>query len=229
MLKDKSLPHNGVRIVVLVADSTPLTAGLMAEALRRDRTLTVVATEKMAVLTAATNLRPDIVLLSEKLQTAGGKRFAVLKRLREIVPETRTILLLDSEDREVVVEAFRSGARGVFSRDEPLKMLNRCVRQVYHGQLWASDQQLEYLLAALAAAPAPQLVDANGTRLLSNHEEAVVRCLARGLTNLQIARELKVTQNTVKNYLFRIFNKLGVSSRVEVVLYAADQYRRAVT
>jgi DNA-binding CsgD family transcriptional regulator len=61
--------------------------------------------------------------------------------------------------------------------------------------------------------------------LLSKREQDVTRCLAAGLTNREIAQELKISQNTVKNYLFRIFNKLGVSSRVEVVIYAAGQRR----
>jgi DNA-binding CsgD family transcriptional regulator len=79
------------------------------------------------------------------------------------------------------------------------------------------------LLQALAEAPATQLVDTRGTELLSKREQDVVRWLAEGHTNNQIAGELQISENTVKNYLFRIFDKLGVSSRVEVVLYAANQ------
>jgi DNA-binding NarL/FixJ family response regulator len=71
------------------------------------------------------------------------------------------------------------------------------------------------------------LVSAQGARLLSDREQDVVRCLNKGLTNIQIANELKLTENTIKNYLFRIYNKLGVSSRVEVLIYAADQNNRS--
>ena len=76
------------------------------------------------------------------------------------------------------------------------------------------------------ATPSTRLVNARGTVLLSKREEDVTRCLAAGLANREIAKELKISPNTVKNYLFRIFNKLGVSSRIEVVLYAASQTRR---
>ena len=104
-------------------------------------------------------------------------------------------------------------------------MLTRCVYRVHEGQLWISGLQLEYVLETLDAAPATRLVNAQGTVLLSKREQDVTRCLSAGLTNREIAVELKISQNTVKNYLFRIFNKLGVSSRIEVVLYAASQRR----
>src|SRR6202035_702501 len=131
-------------------------------------------------------------------------------------------MLLDSAERAPVVEAFRSGARGVFSRSAPLKMLARCVHRVHEGQFWISGSEVGYLLETLAQAPATRLVDSQGTMLLSEREQDVLRWLVAGFTNRAIARELKIGENTVKNYLFRIFNKLGVSSRVEVVLYAAS-------
>jgi two-component system, NarL family, nitrate/nitrite response regulator NarL len=225
MAKAAPPPHNNRKTSVLVGDNTSLMAGLIADSLRRDRGLEIFEAKGSSFLTAATTLKPDIVVLSEKLEATAGRGFAVLKLLREAVPTTRTIMLLDSDERDMVVEAFRCGARGVFSRNDPLKMLNKCVHKVYEGQLWASDHHLEFLLQALAEAPAMQLVDAQGARLLSEREEDVVHCLAKGFTNIQIARELKLAENTVKNYLYRIFNKLGVSSRVEVVIYA-DQKNR---
>jgi DNA-binding NarL/FixJ family response regulator len=102
-------------------------------------------------------------------------------------------------------------------------MLTRCVHKVHDGQLWISSAQLEFLLKALAQAPATQIVDTRGMNLLSKREQDVVRWLAEGNTNGEIARELKLSENTVKNYLFKIFNKLGVSSRMEVLIYAASQ------
>jgi DNA-binding NarL/FixJ family response regulator len=102
-------------------------------------------------------------------------------------------------------------------------MLARCVHKVHEGQLWMNGPQLEFLLETLATAPAARLVDSQGATLLSNREQEVIRWLAEGLTNIEIARKLKLSQNTVKNYLSRIFNKLGMSSRVEVVTYAASQ------
>jgi DNA-binding NarL/FixJ family response regulator len=78
-------------------------------------------------------------------------------------------------------------------------------------------------MQALAEAPATNLVSAEGRALLSKRESQVVRYLAEGFSNKEIAKELDLSEHTVKNYLFRIFNKLGVSSRLEVVLYATSQ------
>lgn len=111
----------------------------------------------------------------------------------------------------------------MFCRTDPLRMLSKCVRCVHSNQIWVNAPQLEFLLEALAQAPATNLVGADGQALLSKRERDVVRLLAEGFSNREIAKELGLSEHTVKNYLFRIFNKLGVSSRVEVVLYATSQ------
>jgi DNA-binding NarL/FixJ family response regulator len=129
-------------------------------------------------------------------------------------------MLLDVSERTQVIEAFRAGARGVFSRSESLKSLAKCIHCVNVGQVWANSKELRYLLEALGEALPMRVIDARGAALLSRREQEVVRCVAEGLSNREIAQRLGLTEHTVKNYLFRIFDKLGVSKRVEVVLYA---------
>jgi DNA-binding NarL/FixJ family response regulator len=98
-------------------------------------------------------------------------------------------------------------------------LLPKCIECVHSGQVWANSSELHFLLEALSK---PSLAHFRhfGDSPLSARETDVVRCVAEGMTNREIARRLKLTEHTVKNYLFRIFDKLGVSSRVEVVLYA---------
>ena len=224
MALTKSLTKNGDgRIRVLVADSTPLTGRLIADVLQRDRRFAITDASGNSVLPTAASLKPDVAIISETLEGVPGRGFEILIKLRAAVPKTRTVMLLDSGERTLVVQAFRSGARGVFCRNDAVKMLARCVHKVHEGQLWMNDPQLEFLLETLATAPATRLVDSQGATLLSNREQDVIRWLAEGHTNIEIARELKLSQNTVKNYMSRIFNKLGMSSRVEVVTYAASQ------
>jgi two-component system nitrate/nitrite response regulator NarL len=211
------------KLRVLVADSTPLTGRLIADALKRDRKLSVTNAEGKSVLAMASTLEPHVTILSEALEGTSGRGFEVLTELRAAVPETRAIILIDSAKSELVVEAFRRGARGVYCRSDPFTMLTRCVHRVHEGQLWISGAQLEFLLETLAQAPATKIVDTQGANLLSKREQDVVRWLAEGNTNREIARKLNLSENTVKNYLFQVFNKLGVSSRVEVVIYAASQ------
>ena len=223
MVRAISLESGFESIRVLVADSTALEGRLIADALKKDRGLTVTSADVSPVILIATTLKPDVVIISEQLWGKPGKGLEVLRELQLAVPGTRTVMLLDFAERGLVVEAFRSGARGIFCRSDPLKMLTRCVHKVHDGQLWISSAQFEFLLESLAQAPATQIVDTRGTNLLSKREQDVVRWLAEGNSNSEIARKLNISENTVKNYLFHIFNKLGVSSRVEVVMYAANQ------
>jgi DNA-binding NarL/FixJ family response regulator len=124
-----------------------------------------------------------------------------------------------------VIDAFRCGAHGVIFRDEPLETLSKCIHAVHQGQVWANSMHLGYLLEVLGQTKAIHLQDARGSNLLSKREETVVRLVADGLTNKAISSELHLSEHTVRNYLFRIFDKLGVSSRVELVLYCLQERR----
>src|SRR5579862_6013385 len=101
-------------------------------------------------------------------------------------------------------------------------MLCKCILRVHQGQIWASNDQLSCLIDALAQVPGLRVVNSHGTKLLTPREEQVVALVADGLPNRDIALEMGVTENTVKKYLFYIFDKIGVSSRVELVLYAVS-------
>ena len=207
---------------VLVADSTLMTGRLIADTLKRDRKLSITSEKSNSVLATAAVLEPHIIVLSEALEGIPGQGLKLLPDLLAALPKTRVVMLMDSAPPSLVVEAFRKGARGVFCRSDSIAMLSRCIHRVHEGQLWINGPQIECLLEALDGALESHLLNAHGVELLSKRERDVTRCLAAGLTNREIAQELKISHNTVKNYLFRIFNKLGVSSRVEVVIYAAS-------
>jgi len=211
------------KLTVLIAERTPLMGRLIADALSRDKSFVVIDSAERAALPLAIELSPDVVVASSAINGDSLGGFELLNQLRRCLPATRVVVLLDSSDRLTVVEAFRGGARGVFCRSDSLKLLARCVRKVFEGELWISTKQLEFILETLMEAPATRLVDTRGIALLSNREQEVVRWLVEGFTNRDIAQQLKISENTVKNYLFRIFDKLGVSSRMEVVIYAANQ------
>jgi two-component system nitrate/nitrite response regulator NarL len=211
------------KVSVLVAERTPLMGRLVSDALSRDKSLVVIDVAERAVLPLAIELSPDVVVASSIINGDSLGVFELLNQLRACLPATRVVVLLDLSERFTVVEAFRGGARGVFCRSDSLRLLARCVRRVFEGELWISTKQLEFILETLLEAPATRLVDARGIALLSNREQEVVRWLVEGFTNREIAQQLKISENTVKNYLFRIFDKLGVSSRIEVVIYAANQ------
>jgi len=144
-----------------------------------------------------------------------------LRTVHLTTPRLPKIALLDCDDRDVVVQAFRSGARGVFSlADSSFASLCECLQRVYRGEIWASSRHLGYLLDSVCQTPTLQVLTNSGDRLLTSREEQVVALVTDGLSNRNIASELGLSEHTVKKYLFRIFEKLGISNRVELVLYA---------
>lgn len=218
---------NGAQISVLVAESCPMNCELMSTALERYK-------QRLAVVATATDSnelqamyeqhQPDVCIISAQLKDGTNAGFVALRELIAKFKGARVILLLDVADRNAVVEAFRSGAQGVFSREEPFDVLCKSVHRISEGQVWVSNAQIRYLIDALAAPP-PPITDAKGTPLLTKREQTLVQLVTEGRSNRDISRELNLSEHTVRNYLFRIFNKLGTSSRLELALYAINQRR----
>jgi DNA-binding NarL/FixJ family response regulator len=208
------------KVRVLAADSTSMSTQLLVDALAKNEQFHVIeaASNEEAILQMVERVRPEIVLLSSKIGH-GGHAFELIRNLRSQVSSVRVIVMLDHSEPATVVQAFRAGAHGIFCRTEPFRLLSKCIECVHAGQVWASSSELHFLLEALTKPGMANLQHLANTPL-SARETDVVRCVAEGLTNREIAERLKLTEHTVKNYLFRIFDKLGVSSRVEVVLYA---------
>ena len=128
-------------------------------------------------------------------------------------------MLMNHTTHELVINAFRAGARGVFSRQLPMTEFLDCIEHVGKGYIWAGKQETSSLLEAFKSIPAPNVLSANDSPSLTTRELQVVQCAAKGMTNKAIASELRLSEHTVKNYLFRAFEKLGVSSRVELLFY----------
>lgn len=194
---------------------------LLVDALARDPQFHMIdsPSSAAAILNLIKREKPHVVLISAKLGDNYLGGFDLARDVRAQSPAPRVVMLLDSSERTGVIEAFRAGAQGVFCRTEPFRLLAKCIQCVNAGQVWASSCELQFVLEALNQ-PAMANLKSNGESLLSAREVDVVRCVAEGLSNREIAQRLMLTEHTIKNYLFRIFDKLGVSSRVEVVLFA---------
>jgi DNA-binding NarL/FixJ family response regulator len=202
---------------------------LLAGAFKRHSSFQVVAraATSVEVLEAVQSTPVDVALISATLQDGPLSGLGALRQLRECRPDVKSVILLDSPEPHLVVDAFRAGAKGVFcTSHSEFKMLCKCVERVHAGQIWANSGELSNVMEIFAELAPLRVVNADGLRLLSKREEDVVRLLAEGLGNRDIARELNLSEHTIKNYLFHIFDKLGVSSRVEVVLYALSSTKR---
>src|SRR6202142_1600502 len=213
------------RIRVLVADNTRIHTQLLADALKRDHGLEVVSadSDSQGLIAAVVAHKAEVLVISSNLDEEPHRAFELLRELRASHPQIRAVMLLDSSKRVFILHSFRAGARGIFSRHESVESLCKCVRSVHEGQIWASGLQMSFAVEALASSPTVRAVDSNGLDLLSKREMEVVRSLAEGLTNREIAERLGFSQHTIKNYLFRVFDKLGVSSRMEPLCLTLNQ------
>jgi DNA-binding NarL/FixJ family response regulator len=209
---------------VLVADSSAIHSELLAQSIKKDRRFAVVgsASSSVDIQPLVVEHCPAVLLISASMddQPHGGLR--VVAELRAAYPEVKAVVLLDSPKRETVVQAFRLGARGVFSKNSPTKLLGKCIDCVQDGQVWATSAELGFVLEALESSPSSPAASI-ALNQLSARELDVVTCLAEGLSNLEIAQRLHLSRHTVKNYMFRIFDKLGVSSRVELLFHVLSR------
>jgi DNA-binding NarL/FixJ family response regulator len=221
-----SSPSASKTIRILVADANRMASDMLARTLSQaTRRFEVVASvwDAAGVMTILSKRAVDVALLSLALADGPASGLAVLRHVCAGFPKTRAILLAEAPERELVIDTFRSGSRGIFCRNESLSQLRKCISTVHAGQIWANKDHLEFIFKALQQACLLHMVDANDHALLAPRETEVVLLVAEGLPNREIARRLNLTEHTVRNYLFRVFEKLGVSNRVELVLYAISQ------
>jgi DNA-binding NarL/FixJ family response regulator len=207
-------------IRVLIADSNQTQSQLLGSALRRQPGMAITScrSELSACLQALRSAPVDIVLLGDG---ASDQLIETLRGLHSGYPDVRLILLLDSCDRSLVVTALRAGARGLFCREcQPFRALCRCISVIHQGQFWANTEQIGYMIEELTSGPSPRVINVKGVVLLTPREEQVVSLVSEGIGNRQIAQHLDIKESSVKKYLLRIYDKLGVSNRVELVLYA---------
>lgn len=222
---DPQRRSSGIRLIV--ADQNLMNCQLLAGALRRCRNIEVVArvTNSERILAEAKANHPSVALIGANLEEGSLTGFSAVRRLRTAYPEVRAVLLLDTADRASVIDAFRAGARGIFSRDDSLGAICRCIQVVHAGNTWATSEQIEAVLEVFARI-APLILPDKAKLPLSRREYEVAKLVAEGLSNREISAQLKLSQHTVKNYLFNIYGKLGMSSRVDLVLHvrSADQF-----
>jgi len=215
-------------IRIVTADSNQMSCRLLSDALSREPGLAVVATaaDGDGLQRLVQTEKPDIALIAATLP--GGP----LKPSRDAVsPNTAAfscpwVALLDEDEPRTVVTAFRAGAKGVFSRTQSdIRLLAKCIQRVVEGQIWVDSKQMTYLLGALTGNSDGSPNAGSSPPKLTRREESVVRLVVQGMVNREIAEQLRLSEHTVKNYLFRIFDKLGVSNRVELALYAVSRLK----
>lgn len=216
---------------LLISDRTALGCELMLLSLSRRRDLigsVVCATSSAEVEHVARTQRPDVALVSAALSDGPLAGFRVLPALQSSIPECPVVVLLDDTDEELAIDAFRAHARGVFYRADPMEQLVKCIERVRDGEVWAGSREVRAVFDAFAEC-SPFGGPSRTNFELNEREMMVARLVATGQTNRQIGRRLNLSEHTVKNYLYRVFEKVGIRSRVELaVLLMNDSGQNSV-
>jgi two-component system nitrate/nitrite response regulator NarL len=210
---------------ILISDRTALGCELMLLGLRRRRDLigsVMCATTSTEVERVARTQQPEVALVSAALSDGPLAGFRVLPALQSFLPECAVIVLLDDHNEELAIDAFRARARGVFRRADPMEQLVKCIERVRQGEIWAGQKELRAVFDAFAnntpfSGPMSSTLDLNDRELM------VARLVAKGQSNRQIGRCLNLSEHTVKNYLYRVFEKVGVRSRVELAVLMMNE------
>jgi DNA-binding NarL/FixJ family response regulator len=215
------------KISILIADADAMGAQLIAGGLTRgnqDFRIVSISNNSTVAIRESEKHQPAIALINTRLEDGPLTGYLVLQRLQIACPKTVAIMMIPASDRELVIDAFRGGARGVFCRVHSIKQLSKCIRTVHGGQIWANNENLDFVLEFITQVKPLRLVKpGGGMLLLTPREAAVVRLLADGMSTREISHKLSVTEHTIRNYLSSIYDKLGVSSRVELALYAVTR------
>ena len=163
-----------------------------------------------------TKLKPDVLLLDLRMPDKDG--LAVLEEVNFDSLPTRVIVVTAAEDDRDVVRAMRLGARGVVLKQSASGLLVKCIRKVHAGEIWLDNRMTAEVVEAFKKSS--DFGPRRDKPLLSEREREIVQLVAQGFRNREIGEKLFISEQTVKNHLHNIFDKLGVSDRLELALYA---------
>jgi len=169
----------------------------------------------------AKKLKPDLLLLDLAMPKHPG--LEAVRELGNSDTPVRILLLTAAVEKEQIVEALQLGARGVVLKESATQLLLNSIRAVMAGQYWVGRETIsnlvEYLRGLLAPPPAPKQKKFG----LTPRELEIVSAVVAGYTNKDVAAHYKISEDTVKHHLSNIFDKLGVSTRLELALFAVHQ------
>jgi DNA-binding NarL/FixJ family response regulator len=177
------------------------------------------------VLDVLQQYTPDILLLDLKMPGLDG--LATLQRLQAVKNKTRVIVLTASDDKNEFVQAMKLGTSGIVLKQTATELLIKSIRKVHAGEIWLDSHTTAAVIRQFVAADdnpppaAPQSSTRERERSpLSQREREIVALVAQGFKNKEMAEKMFISEQTVKNHLHNIFDKLGVSDRLELALYA---------
>ncbi|GAA4408527.1 response regulator transcription factor [Fodinibacter luteus] len=209
---------------VVIADDHDLYRRGMRVVVELDGIAEVVgeASDGNEAVEVCSRMQPDVVLMDVRMPGVGG--IEACRRIRSVVPSARILMLTMSDDESDLFEAIKAGASGYLLKDLPGEEVAGAIRRVHDGQAIIPPGMAATLLqefTRLSQDPAPVIGVAPQ---LTDREVEVLRLVARGRANREIADQLVISENTVKNHVRNILEKLHLHSRVEAAVYAHRQH-----
>ena len=218
------------RLRVLIVDDHALFRRGLQMVLKQEPDLDVVgeAGDGVEAVEKAQELMPDVVLMDVRMPGQSGIK--ATEQIRELLPHVKILMLTISDEEADLYDAIKAGASGYLLKEISIDDVAEAVRSVWHGQSRISPSMASKLLTEFAAMskraderqqlPAPRLTD---------REMDVLKLVAQGLNNRDIARDLFISENTVKNHIRNILEKLHLHSRMEAVVYAVREKLLEIT
>lgn len=207
--------QSGLRLIV--ADTQAIFRVGVRKVLALEDDVRVVAqAENLGQTLAAVAKFPADVLLFESRITPNPAE--AVSEIMKKAPAIKIIVVTGDVDEATTVDYFRRGVRGIINRAIAPDLLVRCIRKVQGGEMWLDNQGVSWVIEAYRSQ-ASSLMSPRPKNRLTDKEMLIVSCVAQGMKNKDIAHEIGTTEQVVKNYLRRVYDKLGVSDRLELALY----------
>lgn len=209
-------------IRILIADDHPIVRDGLRRLLETEADFRVVgqAADGREALRLASKLTPDILLLDLAMPRVPG--LEVLRELSASDSPVRTILLTAAIEKEQIIEALQIGARGVVLKESATELLFKSIRTVMAGQYWVGRSEVGDLVQTLRGLIASSGKPKEKSLGLTRRELEVLSAVVAGLSNKEIARQFSLSEDTVKHHLSHMFDKLGVSNRLELAMFAVN-------
>jgi DNA-binding NarL/FixJ family response regulator len=208
-------PEEAIRLIV--ADGEPIFRVGVRKIIAIEDDIRIVAQVESAqnAITAVGRYEADLILLESGLSTSPGD---LVTSLLALAPSIKVILVMIEPTEAETVELLRLGVRGIVTRSIAPDLLIKCIHKVYEGETWLDHQGVNWVIEAYRAQAA-QLISPRNRVKLNPKEIQIIAGVTQGLRNKDIAQEVGTTEQVVKNYLRKIYDKLGVSDRLELALY----------
>jgi two-component system, NarL family, nitrate/nitrite response regulator NarL len=204
-------------IRVIVSDSEPIFRVGVRKIVAVEDDIRIVAQVESAAaaVTAVGRFSADLILLA---CAPGESKTETVSSILAVAPAIKIVLVLNDPSEEETVELLRRGASGILTRSIAPNLLVRCIRKVHEGETWLDSKGVNWVIDAYRAQ-ASMLTSPRNRVKLSSKELQIITGVTQGLRNKDIAQEVGTTEQVVKNYLRKVYDKLGVSDRLELALY----------